>query len=173
MSERAGAVTFKGNPMTLVGDEVGVGQQAPNFSAAGNDLSPVDLASYKGKVVVISSVPSLDTPVCDTQTRRFNEEAGNLGDEVKVLTVSVDLPFAQSRWCGVAGVKNITTVSDYKDRAFGQAYGLYIKELGLLARAVMVVDKKGNITHYQLVKEVTEEPDYNAAIIAAKSAQAS
>ncbi|MAE63608.1 MAG: lipid hydroperoxide peroxidase [Phycisphaeraceae bacterium] len=170
MSEHGDKITFKGGPLTLVGDEVKVGQPAPDFTVAGNDLSPVSLSSYRGKVTIISSVPSLDTPVCDTQTRRFNEEASALGDGVAVLTVSVDLPFAQSRWCGAAGVENVTTVSDYKDRTFGTTYGLHIKELGLLARAVIVVDKDGVVQHSQLVKEVTEEPDYAAVLAAAKSA---
>ena len=170
MSERTGAITFKGDPLALVGDEVGVGQPAPNFTAVGNDLSPVELSSYRGKVVLISSVPSLDTPVCDIQTRRFNEEAGKLGNDAAVLTISMDLPFAQKRWCGAADAGNVVTVSDYKDRAFGQAYGLHIKELGLLARAVLVVDKEGIVQYSQLVGEVTEEPDYDAAIAAARAA---
>lgn len=169
MSERSGAITFKGNPMTLVGEAVAVGQLAPDFTVLGNDLSPVKLSSYRGKVVILSSVPSLDTPVCDTQTRRFNEEAGTLGGAAAVLTISMDLPFAQKRWCGAADAENVVTVSDYKDRAFGQAYGLYIKELGLLARAVLVVDKEGTVQYSQLVGEVTQEPDYEAAIAAAKA----
>lgn len=168
MTERPGAITFKGNPMTLVGNTVAVGKPAPSFTAVGNDMKPVDLASYKGKVVILSSVPSLDTPVCDTETRRFNEEAGKLGDGVAVLTISLDLPMAQKRWCGAAGVENVKTVSDYKDRSFGQAFGLYIKELGLLARAVYVIDKDGVIQYEQLVTEVTQEPDYDAVIQAAK-----
>ena len=172
MSERKGAITFKGGPLTLVGDEVSVGQPAPDFTAVGNDLSPVQLSSYKGKVVIISSVPSLDTPVCDTQTRRFNKEAGELGDDVVVLTISVDLPFAQGRWCGAAQATNVITLSDYKkDHAFGNAYGLYIKELDLLARAVLVIGKQGTIKHYQLVGEVINEPDYDAAVSAARTAQ--
>jgi len=170
MSERTGAVTFKGDPLTLVGDEISVGQAAPDFTATGVDLSPVTLASYRGKVVVISSVPSLDTPVCDLQTQRFNDEAGKLGDDVVVLTVSMDLPFAQKRWCGAADAGNVVTVSDYKDHSFGQAYGLHIKELGLLARAVLVIDKQGSVKYYELVGEVTEQPDYDAAVSAAKAA---
>ena len=170
MSERAGAITFKASPLTLVGNEVTTGQAAPDFAAAGNDLSPVELSSFRGKVVIISAVPSLDTPVCDTQTRRFNQEAGKLGDGVAVLTVSVDLPFAQSRWCGAADAKHVVTVSDYKDHSFANAYGLYIKELGVLARAVIVIDKQGRVAHHQLVKEVAEEPNYDAALSAAKAA---
>lgn len=168
MAERPGAITFKGNPMTLVGNTATVGKPAPAFTAVGNDMKPVDLASHKGKVVILSSVPSLDTPVCDTETRRFNEEAGKLGDGVAVLTISLDLPMAQKRWCGAAGIENVTTISDYKDRSFSQAFGLYIKELGLLARAVYVIDKDGVVQYEQLVAEVTQEPDYDAVIQAAK-----
>ncbi len=168
MSERSGAITFKGNPMTLVGDEVNVGVTAPDFTAVGNDMKPVSLSDYKGKVVVLVSVPSLDTPVCDIETKRFNEEAGKLGDKVALLTVSLDLPFAQKRWCGAADAKNVVTVSDYKDRQFGQSWGLYIKELGLLARAVYVIDTQGVIKYAELVSEVTTEPNYDAAISAAK-----
>ena len=161
-------ITFQGNPLTLDGTTVNVGDAAPEFAAAGNDLSPVNLSDYKGKVVIISAVPSLDTPVCDTQTRKFNEAAGALGD-VAILTISVDLPFAQARWCGAAGVEAVTTVSDYKDVAFGQAYGLLIQELRLLARAVFVVDQGGVIRYKQVVGEVTDEPDYDAALEAAKA----
>ena len=168
MTERTDAATFKGKPITLVGDPVSVGQVAPHFTAVGNDLSQVDLASYKGKTVIISVVPSLDTPVCDIQTKRFNQEAGRLGDSVQVLTLSMDLPFAQKRWCGAADAKNVVTLSDYKDRSFGSAFGLHIKELGLLARAVYVINKDGIVKHAQLVKEVTQEPDYDAVINTAK-----
>jgi thiol peroxidase len=168
MKERPGAVTFKGNPLTLVGKEPRVGQAAPDFTALANDLAPVALASLHGKVVVLSSVPSLDTPVCDLQTRRFNEEAGRLGADVAILTLSMDLPFAQARWCGAAGVKHVRTLSDHRDAAFGQAYGLLIKELRLLARAVIVVDRQGVIRYIQLVKELTQEPDYAAALEAVR-----
>jgi len=168
--ERSGAVTFKGNPLTLVGDQPDVGHKAPSFTAVGNDLSPVELSAFDGKVVVILSVPSLDTPVCDTEIRRFNEEASGLGDDVAVLTLSMDLPFAQARWCGAAGVESVTTLSDYKDHSFAEAYGLCIKELGLLARAVLVLDRQGTVQYKQLVTEVAEEPDYAAAINAAKAA---
>ncbi len=166
MSERTGVITFKGGPLTLVGNEAVVGQEAADFEVLGNDLSPVKLSSFRGKVCVISSVPSLDTPVCDVQTRRFNEEAGRLGDDVVVLTISMDLPFAQGRWCGAAGVDNVVTLSDHRDGAFGEAFGLLIKELRLLARAVHVVDKDGVIIYSQVVPEVTDEPDYDAALAA-------
>jgi thioredoxin-dependent peroxiredoxin len=164
MTERAGAVTMKGNPLTLLGEELKEGQVAPNFVAVGNDLAPVDFSSFNGKVVIISSVPSLDTPVCDTQTRKFNEEATKLGSDVAVLTLSMDLPFAQARWCGAAGVTDVTTLSDYKEASFGEAYGVLIKELRLLARAVFVVDKTGKLQHVQLVKEIAEEPDYDTVL---------
>ncbi len=164
MIERPGLVTLKGNPFTLLGPELKVGEVAPDFVVTANDLSPVKLSDFKGKVCVISSVPSLDTPVCDTSTRRFNKEATELGSDVVILTVSMDLPFAQARWCGAAGVKNVQTLSDYKDAAFGLAYGLLIKELRLLARAAIVIDKEGKIQYIGLVKEIAEEPDYDAIL---------
>ncbi len=167
MSERSGAITFKGKPMTLVGDAVKVGQKAPNFKLVANDLSEKTLADYAGKVVVLSVVPSLDTGICDKQTRTFNEEAGALGGAV-VLTVSRDLPFAQKRWCGAAGVDKVETLSDYRDRTFGPAYGLEIKELRLLARSVMVIDKAGTVQYVQLVPEIAQEPDYAPVLAAAK-----
>ena len=170
MQERAGAITMKGNPLTLTGTEVAVGQKAPEFTAVGNDLSPVTLSSFAGKVVVISSVPSLDTGVCDIQTRRFNQEAAGLGNDMVVLTISMDLPFAQARWCGAAGVANVTTVSDYQTAEFGAKYGLLIQGLRLLARAVLVIDKKGVVRYVEIVPELTNEPDYAAAIKAAKDA---
>jgi len=169
MSERTDAITFKGNPMTLVGNEVTVGQEAPNFTAVGNDLSDVQLSSYKGKVVILSAIPSLDTPVCDIQTKRFNEDVGKLSGNVVLLTLSMDLPFAQKRWCAAAEAKNVVTLSDYKQRSFGSAFGLYIKELGLLARAVYVIDSSGVVKYAQLVKEVTEQPNYEAALDVAKA----
>ena len=168
MEERENAVTFKSNPLTLIGAAVKVGQAAPDFTAVGNDLSPVKLSDFKGKTILISVVPSLDTPVCDTQTRTFNEAASGLGDAVVVLTVSMDLPFAQARWCGAAGVERVVTVSDYQQADFGTKYGLLIKGLRLLARAVLVVDAGGVIRYQQVVPEVTEEPDYHAALNAAK-----
>ncbi|MGD9818391.1 MAG: thiol peroxidase [Desulfomonilaceae bacterium] len=168
MIERTGLVTLKGNPFTLLGPELKVGAVAPDFQVTANDLSTVKLSDYKGKICVISSVPSLDTPVCDTSTRRFNQEATDLGPNVVVLTVSMDLPFAQARWCGAADVKNVQTLSDHKEASFGLAYGLLIKELRLLARAVLVVDKNGIIQYIELVKEIAEEPNYDAVISAIK-----
>lgn len=170
MTERAAAVTLKGNPKTLVGDELKVGDAAPDFSLKANDMSDKSLADYAGKVKLISVVPSLDTPVCDTETRKFNEAAGKLGDGVVVLTVSVDTPMAQKRWCAAAGVENVVTLSDFKDHTFGPAYGVRIKEIGLLARQIFVVDAGNKITYSQLVAEVAEEPDYGAALAAVKAA---
>ncbi len=164
MAEQKGLVTFKGNPLTLVGDEVKIGQKAPDFVVIDNSLSPVRFSSYLGKVCIISSVVSLDTPVCDSQTRRFNEEASRLGSNVAILTVSMDLPFAQKRWCGAAGVDRVQTLSDHRDAAFGMAYGILIKELRLLARAVLIVDHKGILRYKELVKEVTSGPNYEAAL---------
>jgi thiol peroxidase len=168
MQERTGLVTMKGNPITLVGPEVKVGQPASDVELTANDLSTVKLSSFKGKVCILLAVPSLDTGVCDTETRRFNEAAAGLGDDVAVVAVSMDLPFAQARWCGAAGVKNVQTLSDYRDAAFGTSYGVLIKGLRLLARAVFVVDKEGVVRYTELVKEIASEPDYDAALTAAK-----
>ncbi|WP_022660323.1 thiol peroxidase [Paucidesulfovibrio longus] len=164
MQERQGIVTIHGNPLTLVGTELKAGEKAPDFTLLDNDLAPKTLADYKGKTLIISSVPSLDTPVCDMETRRFNKEAGSLGDGVTVLTVSMDLPFAQKRWCGAAGADNVVTLSDHKDASFGTAWGVLLKELRLLARCVFVIDKQGVIRLVHLVPEVTNEPDYDAIL---------
>jgi thiol peroxidase len=168
MQERDGLVTMKGNPITLMGNELQAGDKAPDFVAVDNDLNPVSFDSFRGKVCIISSVPSLDTPVCDMETRRFNDEAGRLGDDVVILTISMDLPFAQKRWCGAAGVDRVQTLSDHRDAAFGQAYGVLIKGLRLLARAVFVVDKGGTIRHIELVQEIASEPDYDSVLTAVK-----
>jgi thioredoxin-dependent peroxiredoxin len=164
------AVTFKGKPVTLMGSQVKVGDKAPNFTVLANDLSEVTLDDTKGSVRLISVVPSIDTGVCDAQTRRFNEEAAKL-DNVKVLTVSVDLPFAQKRWCGANGIENVQTLSDHRDLSFGEAYGVAIKELRLLARAVFVVNSNDEVTYVEYVNEVTDHPNYEAAIEAAKAAK--
>ena len=166
MKERTGIITMKGNPLTLLGNEVKVGDVAPDCEVLSNDLSPITLSSFRGKVCIVSSVPSLDTPVCDTETRRFNEEAGRLSSDVAVLTISMDLPFAQKRWCGAAGVTRVQTLSDHRDASFGTSYGVLIKELRLLARAVFVVDRNGIVQYVQLVKEITQEPDYDAVLTA-------
>lgn len=168
MEERKGIITMKGQPLTLVGKGVKVGEPAPDFEVLANDLSAVKLSSFRGKIRIISSVPSLDTSVCDTMTRRFNQEAVNLGDDMVVLTISMDLPFAQSRWCGAADVKNVQTLSDHRDASFGNAFGVLIKELRLLARAVFVVDKEGVVRYVQIVNELTNEPDYEAVLQAVK-----
>ena len=167
--ERAGAVTFKGNPLTLIGPELKVGQQAPDFQLTANDLSTVTLAGSAGKTRLISVVPSLDTPVCDQQTRRFNAEAAKLPGDVVILTVSIDVPFAQKRWCGAAGVTKIQALSDYKDHSFGVAYGVRIKELGLLARSIFIVDPNNAIRYVEYVKEVASHPNYDAALDALKA----
>ncbi|CEG28207.1 thiol peroxidase [Bacillus sp. B-jedd] len=164
------SITFKGNPVTLLGNEVKVGDKAPSFTVLANDLSEVTLEDSKGQVRLISVVPSLDTGVCDAQTRRFNEEAAKL-DNVKILTVSVDLPFAQKRWCGANGIENVQTLSDHRDLSFGEAYGVGIQELRLLARAVFVVDSNDKVTYVEYVSEATNHPDYEAAIEAAKKAE--
>ncbi|MEW6720920.1 MAG: thiol peroxidase [Thermodesulfobacteriota bacterium] len=168
MQERKGVVTFKGNPVTLLGPEIKAGDKAPDFRVVGTGLEPVSLADFRGKVKIISAVPSLDTPVCDTETRRFNEEAGKLPDNVVVLTVSLDLPFAQKRWCAAAGIDKVRTLSDYQDRSFAQAYGVLIKELKLLSRSIFVVDGTDTVRYVQHVKEITSEPDYAAVLEAAK-----
>ncbi|MHC4759429.1 MAG: thiol peroxidase [Planctomycetota bacterium] len=168
MNEREGLTAMKGDPLTLLGPGLEVGNPAPDFEVAANDLSSVNLSKFRGKVCVIATVPSLDTPVCDVMTRKFNEEAVGLGDDVVVLTVSMDLPFAQSRWCGAAGVENVHTLSDYKGASFGKAYGVLIKGLHLLARAVFVVDREGIIRYIEIVDEVTNEPDYEGAVEAVK-----
>jgi len=169
MNERSGIISFKGTPFTLLGPALTVGDKAPDFAVVDNGLAPVSLASSAGKIRIISSVPSLDTPVCDTETRRFNQEAAGLPGDVVVLTISLDLPFAQKRWCGAAGIDKVTTLSDYRDRSFGQNYGVLIKELLLLTRAIFVVDAQGVIRYIQIVPEVTSEPDYAAVIAAAKA----
>lgn len=169
MQEYPNSITMHGSPLTLMGNHIKVGDPAPDFEALNNDLQPVKLSNYRGKVVVISAVPSLDTPVCDMQTRRFNSEATQLGDDVVVLTLSMDLPFAQKRWCGAAGADKVVTLSDHRQAAFGESYGMLIKELRLLARAVFVVDRQGIVRYVQLVKEVSQEPEYDSILTAVKA----
>src|SRR5690625_760534 len=156
-------VTFQGNSVTLVGDEVKVGDQAPNFTALSNALEDVSLADYSGKTKLISVVPSLDTGVCSQQTKRFNEEASKL-DDVQVITISMDLPFAQGRWCAAEGVDNMDILSDHRDADFGQNYGVLIKELRLLTRSIFVVDEQDKVTYVEYVPEVTDHPDYDAVL---------
>jgi len=167
--ERPGLVTFKGNPLTLLGEEVKVGDKAPDFRVVDNSMQPAIIQSYKGKIKVITAVPSLDTPVCNMETRRFNEEAGKLADNVVILTISVDLPFAQARWCAAAGVEKLKTFSDYQDHSFGLAYGMLVKELKLLARAVFIVDEKDVIRYVELVPEIVQEPDYERILNAVRA----
>lgn len=168
MEERTGLITMGGNPITLVGKEIKVGDKAPNAVLLDSDLSPVELSSFQGKNRIISVVPSLDTPVCDLQTRRFNDEASKLGPDVVILTISMDLPFAQKRWCGAAGIDKVTTLSDHRDASFGTSYGVLIKELRLLARAVFVVDQSDTVRYVQIVKEVSDEPDYESVLNAVR-----
>ncbi|KAB7705900.1 thiol peroxidase [Bacillus aerolatus] len=163
-------VTFKGNPVTLLGNEVKVGDQAPDFKVLATDLSEVTLADSSGKVRLISVIPSIDTGVCEKQTRKFNEEASQI-DNVQVITISADLPFAQKRWCAANGLENVKTYSDHRDLSFAEAYGVHMKELRLLARSVFVVDSEGKVTYVEYVGEGTDHPDYEKAIEAAKAAK--
>ena len=165
-TEHTGLVTFQGGPLTLVGDAVNVGDAAPAFTIASGLADMASLSDYAGKVVVLNVVPSLDTPVCDIQTRRFNEAAADYGDEAVVLTVSMDLPPAQARWCGAADAENVVCLSDYRDHSFGKAYGVEIKELVILARSVWVIDASGVVQYKQIVPETVDEPDYDAATAA-------
>jgi thiol peroxidase len=169
MKERTGLITMRGNPLTLVGNEIKIGERAPDFAVLDNNLSPVHLSSFNNKISILSSVPSLDTPVCDIETRKFNEEAGRLGPDVVILTISMDLPFAQKRWCAASGVDKVQTLSDHRDASFGTSYGVLIKELRLLARAVFLVDRQGILQYSQLVQEISREPDYEAILAALKN----
>lgn len=163
-------VTFQGNPVTLLGEQVKVGDTAPDFTVLANDLTPVTLSDTKGKVRLISVVPSLDTGVCAKQTRRFNEEATKLSEDVRVLTISLDLPFAQARWCGSEGIDAVQTLSDHKELSFGKAYGNVIEELRLLSRSIFVIDQNDIVTYVEYVPEVTDHPNYEQAIEAVKEA---
>ena len=162
-------VTFIKKPVTLIGKEVKVGDTAPDFKVLANDLSEVTLKDSEGKIRLFSVVPSLDTGVCDQQTRKFNEAAAELGDNVIIYTVSMDLPFAQKRWCGAAGIENVVTVSDHRDASFGEAYGVHMKEFRLLARSIFVVDEAGKVVYVEYVPEGTNHPNYDAAIEAVKA----
>jgi thiol peroxidase len=169
--ERPGATTLKGNPLTLVGPELKSGDSAPDFNTVDNGLKPVTLKDTGNHVRIISVVPSLDTPVCDAQTKRFNEEASKLPD-VDIFTVSMDLPFAQKRWCGAFGVDKVKMLSDHKDGSFGSNYGTLIKELRIESRAIFVLDRNNKVRHAEYVKEVGDFPNYEAALSAARSAAA-
>ncbi|MAT71802.1 MAG: lipid hydroperoxide peroxidase [Planctomycetaceae bacterium] len=167
---RSGAITFKGNPMTLAGEAVSAGQAAPDFTLHyfDNGMQSISLADVKGKPTLLSVVPSLDTGVCATQTKKFNESLGDLGDKINALTVSLDLPFAMNRFCGAEGITNIRPASDYQDRNFGNNYGTLIEELKILTRAIFVLDGDGKVAYVEYVPEVTSEPDYDAALEAVK-----
>jgi thiol peroxidase len=168
---RAGAVTFKGAPLTLVGSEVKVGQPAPNFKIHFFDggLKTITLDDLKGKPAFLSVVPSLDTGICQIQTKRFNQELAAMGDKIHALTVSLDLPFAMNRFCGAENIKNIKVGSDYQDRSFGTNWGMLIDELKILARGVFVLDATGKVVYAEVVKEVASEPNYDAALAALKA----
>jgi thiol peroxidase len=166
--ERKGVITVEGNPLTLLGSEISVGNAAPDVEVLDNDLAPVRISSFRGRVCIILSVPSLDTPVCDLETKRFNQEAAQLDPAVALLTISMDLPFAQKRWCGAADVTRVQALSDHRDASFGESYGVLIKELRLLARAVFVIDRDGTVRYVDVVNEITNEPDYEAALNAVR-----
>jgi thiol peroxidase len=169
--ERAGATTLKGNPMTLVGPELKPGDKAPDFTMVDNGLKAVTLKDTGNAVRIFSVVPSLDTPVCDAQTKRFNEEAAKLPG-VEIYTVSMDLPFAQKRWCGAFGVDKVKMLSDHKDGSFGASWGTLIKELRIESRAIFVVNADNSVRYVEYVKEVADFPNYDAALTAARSASA-
>jgi len=169
MMERPGATTMKGNPLTLIGPELQAGDHAPDFNVVDGTLSPVNLEKTGHNVRIISVVPSLDTPVCDLQTKRFNEEAAKMSG-VDIITVSMDLPFAQKRWCGAFGVDRIKMLSDHRTGSFGEAYGTLIKDLRIESRAIFVLDSSNLIRYVEYVKEVADHPNYDAALAAAKGA---
>lgn len=168
--ERAGLVTMKGNPVTLVGHEVKPGDTAPDFTLYAMPGAPVGLHALEGKVKVFNVIVSVDTPVCDVQTRKFNEEAAKLGNDVEIVTVSMDLPFALKRYCAAEGIDKVRTLSDYKDASFGESYGVLIKENRLLARSIFVVGKDDKVKYVEIVPEIASEPNYEAAISAVKAA---
>ena len=170
---RAGAVTFKGTPLTLAGEAVKTGAQAPDFTLhcfEEGQMKTIRPADLKGKPTIISVVPSLDTPVCQSQTKTFNEKLSGFGDDVNALTVSLDLPFAMNRFCGAEGISNLKVGSDYQERNFGQGYGTLIEELKILCRAVFVLDSSGKVVHAEYVDDVTNEPNYDAALEALQNA---
>jgi len=169
MQEHEGLITSHGKPLILLGNEVKVGDKAPDFTVLDNNLKEVHLSDYAGKILILSSVPSLDTPTCSIETGKFNHEAENLPDDVKILTISMDLPFAQKRWCAAEGVEKVQTLSDHRDASFGENYGVLIKGLRLLARVIFVVDKAGIVRYKQIVRETSSEPDYEPVLEAVKA----
>jgi thiol peroxidase len=168
MTKNKEKVTFKSGAITLVGNEIKVGDTAPDFTVLGGALNPIKLSDYKGKVVILSIFPSIDTPVCAMQNRAFNKQAASLSENIVILGISVDLPFALSRFCGAEGIDKVVTTSDYRDLDFSTKYGFLIEELRLLARGTVVIDKDGKVQYVEYVPEVTHEPNYEAAITAAK-----
>jgi thiol peroxidase len=168
MKERFGLITLKGQPVTLIGNGIQEGDTAPDFQAIDNNMKLFNFSSIGEKITIITSVPSLDTPVCDLEARRFNQEAAGLGPDIRILVISMDLPFAQKRWCAATGVAGVTTLSDHKDASFGIQYGVLIKEVRLLARAVFVVSPQRIVRYMELVKEVGQEPNYEMALDAAR-----
>lgn len=167
-TERQGAVTFKGQPLTLVGPELKPGDKAPDFTIIDQSLQPVSLKDYAGKIVLLSVVPSLDTSICSAQTKRFNEEASRLPEDVAILTISMDLPFAQARFCGTENIDRVKVLSDHRDASFAQAYGTLVKELRLESRAIFVIDRDGVIRYVEYVPEIATHPNYDAALEAVK-----
>lgn len=163
-NERKDVVTSRGTPKTLLGEEIRTGDIAPNFTVLNQGFESFELKTLSGKIRLISVVPSLDTGVCDMQTRRFNEEAANLGDDVEIITISVDLPFAQKRWCGAAGIDQVKVLSDHRDLDFGYKYGVVIKELRLLSRSIFIIDKDDKVRYVEYVREITDHPDYDEAL---------
>ncbi len=168
MTERTGLIAMKGNPLTLLGNPMEAGYPARDFTVMNTDLQPVTLGSLRDRILILASVPSLDTSVCSEETKRFNAEAANLGQDISVLTISMDLPFAQKRWVDEHEATNVTTLSDHLDASFGMGYGVLIKELRLLARAVFVIGRDRHVAYTELVPEVTDPPDYEAALKAAR-----
>ena len=166
--ERKDVATLKGNPITLVGEEVKVGQNAPDFKVLASDLSEINLSAFKGKIKLIASVPSLDTPICDLQIKRFNDEATKISKDVVILFISMDLPFAQKRFCQAYDIKKVKTFSDHRDSSFGLNYGVLIKELRLLSRAIFIIDKNDKVVYVEYVKELGSQPDYESALKALK-----
>lgn len=166
--ERTNAVTLKGKPITLLGDEVKAGQKAKDFKVLDSDLNEKSLGNFKGKIKLIASVPSLDTPVCDTEIKRFNDEAARLSKDLAIIFISMDLPFAQKRFCQEFDINKVKTLSDHRDADFGKKYGVLIKELRLLARAIFILDKDNVVKYVQYVKELSSPPDYNSALEALK-----
>ena len=170
MTERAGMVTLEGSPLTLLGEEIRPGQQAPDFAALDGNLHEVGLGDLKGKIKLIASVPSLDTPICDLQIKRFNDEASKISKDVAIVFISMDLPFAQKRFCQAYEIKKVRTLSDHRDASFGLKYGVLVKELRLLSRAIFVMDKQDKVTYVEYVKEMASHPDYDAALKALSGA---